>query len=107
MQYYIRDGRKFVPVDRFSSLDDIPEGIWYVHRTKTSQGYTNIETRLAEFPQGDLKLTIKGLQLEKKILEGLQEAWKDKACSFVDAAKLIAAKLVKAETKLTTSKLRQ
>lgn len=109
MQYYIREGRRYVPIDRFSSLDDMPEGIWYIHRSKSSQGYTNIETRLAEFPKGDLKLTIKGLQLEEKILEGLQEAWKDgKPCSLVDAAKVIATKIVRAEeTKLTTKYLRQ
>jgi len=108
-QYYIREGRKYVPVDRFSSLDDMPEGIWYIHRSKNSQGYTNIETRLAEFPKGDLKLTIRSLQLEEKILEGLKEATKDNKCySFADTAKLIAAKIVTAEdTKLTTKHLRQ
>lgn len=109
MQYYIREGRKFVAVDRFSSLDDMPEGIWYIHRSKGCHGYTNIETRLAEFPKGDLRLTIRGLQLEEKILEGLQECWSDgKAMSLADAAKLIAAKIVRAEeNKLTSRKLRQ
>lgn len=106
--YYIKEGRRYIPVG-YGRTPDISEGLWLVQCDKGCTSYSNLVARVSDLPNPlDLQVLARAAMLEDIVVKALNRCWGGgKSCSLANAAREVTKELYQGETKLTAGSLRR
>ena len=98
--YYVKKGNKYIPVGIYSLNNDLPDGIWLVHRKPGSTSYHSILSRIKyKFDYfADISSTAEEIEMSELLCEVIRPLLDDKTfiiynCSIGDFAELLSSKI--------------
>jgi hypothetical protein len=97
-EYYIKKGRKYIPIGTYELPNYIPYGVWYVRKSGGGTSHTNLDFWKTD-GISDIKKMVKQIDFADKFIEALNRMPKDSfsvyGTSLFDFAQKLSQELIK------------
>ena len=97
-EYYIKRGKRYIPIGVCELRDNIPYGIWYVRKTEGGTSYTNLDFWKTD-EISDIKKIVQQVDFADRFIKALSKMPKDSyaiyGTSLSDFAKKLSQEIIK------------